>query len=256
MVSTAIVATLGCGQEQCGPAPACCQPQSTRPAPALPDPGCPEPQPDPETAVLSNVDSRTKKGDDCPMPNLALALTEAVAMYPDHTAIRLDDNVLTYAQLDEASGRVAGMLRSSGFQPGDRVGIMLPNVPAFAVVYYGVLRAGGVVVPMNPLLKEREVDYYVHDSGARFLFAWHEAGAATTDAARAAGTAVIEVAPGEFDRRLASFAADLEVARRDAGDTAIILYTSGTTGHPKGAELTHFNLNRNAQVTATTLLAL
>jgi long-chain acyl-CoA synthetase len=190
------------------------------------------------------------------MPNLALALIEAAAMYPDHPAIRLNETVLTYAQLDEASGRVAGRLRSSGLQPGDRVGIMLPNVPSFAVAYYGVLRAGGVVVPMNPLLKEREVDYYIHDSGARFLFAWHEVSAATTDAARAAGAQLIAVAPGEFEQSLAAFDADADTASRAADDTAIILYTSGTTGHPKGAELTHFSLGRNAQVTATTLLGL
>jgi long-chain acyl-CoA synthetase len=108
------------------------------------------------------------------MPNLALALSETAAMYPSHPAIRLEKSGLSYAELDRASARVAGLLRSRGFQPGDRVGVMLPNVPQFAVVYYGVLRAGGVVVPMNPLLKEREVDYYVQDSGARFLFAWHE----------------------------------------------------------------------------------
>jgi long-chain acyl-CoA synthetase len=190
------------------------------------------------------------------MPNLALALIEAAAMYPNHPAIRLDDTVLTYAELDGASGRVASLLWSSGCQPGDRVGVMLPNVPSFAVVYYGVLRAGGVVVPMNPLLKAREVGYYIHDSGARFLFAWHEVPAATTNAARAGGATVIDVAPGEFEGSTAGFEADPEIASRAAGDTAIILYTSGTTGHPKGAELTHFNLSRNAQVTATTLLGL
>ena len=95
------------------------------------------------------------------MPNLALALSETAAMYPSHPAIRLEKTDLSYAELDRASARVAGLLRSSGFQPGDRAGVMLPNVPQFAVVYYGVLRAGGVVVPMNPLLKEREVEYYM-----------------------------------------------------------------------------------------------
>ena len=190
------------------------------------------------------------------MPNLALALSETAAMYPSHPAIRLEKSGLSYAELDRASARVAGLLRSRGFQPGDRVGVMLPNVPQFAVAYYGVLRAGGVVVPMNPLLKEREVDYYVQDSGARFLFAWHVVPAATTDAAGTAGAGLIEVAPGEFERLIATFDAELDIASRAAEDTAVILYTSGTTGHPKGAELTHFNLSRNAQVTATTLLGL
>jgi long-chain acyl-CoA synthetase len=190
------------------------------------------------------------------MPNVALALNETADMYPDQPAIRLDDRVLSYADLDRASARVASLLRSSSFQPGDRVGVMLPNVPAFAPAYYGVLRAGGVVVPMNPLLKEREVDYYMENSGARFLFAWHEVPVAATDAARAAGVEVITVIPGEFESSLATFDADLEIVRRAPDDTAVILYTSGTTGRPKGAELTHFNLSRNAQVMATTLLGL
>ena len=81
---------------------------------------------------------------------------------------------LTYGMLEEGSARIAGLLRSRGIEPGDRVGIMLPNVPYFPVVYYGILRAGGVVVPMNVLLKEREVRFYLEDPGAKLLFAWHE----------------------------------------------------------------------------------
>jgi long-chain acyl-CoA synthetase len=206
--------------------------------------------------VARDVEDHAPKDDDIGMPNIALALRDAAARQPAHPAVRLADTVLTYADLDQASARVAALLRSSGFQTGDRVGVMLPNVPSFAVVYYGVLRAGGVVVPMNPLLKEREVDYYVRDSGARFLFAWHEIPAAATEAARTAGAVPIGVAPGEFDSMMAALDADPDVAGRAEGDTAIILYTSGTTGQPKGAELTHANLIRNAEVTATSLLAL
>jgi long-chain acyl-CoA synthetase len=190
------------------------------------------------------------------MPNLGLALNETAAMYPGHPAVRLDATTVSYAELDQLSARLTRWLRLEGLQAGDRVGVMLPNVPQFAVVYYGALRAGGVVVPMNPLLKEREVDYYLRDSGARYLFGWHEIPKATIDAARGAGAAVTSVAPGEFERHLEEFDPDPDIAGRDATDTAIILYTSGTTGHPKGAELTHANLSRNAQVTATTLLGL
>ncbi len=89
--------------------------------------------------------------------NLASILTNAVARDPEHVAVKLDDFELTYGQLDDASARFAGLLRDRGIQPGDRVAIMLPNVPHFAVCYYGILRAGGVVVPMNVLLKQREV---------------------------------------------------------------------------------------------------
>ena len=108
------------------------------------------------------------------MTNLSLNLTESAAMYPDHPAIRLDDDVLRYADLDDAASRVVSLLREYGVQSGDRVGLMLPNIPEFAIVFYGILRAGGIAVPMNPLLKRREVDYYLTDSGAKVLFAWHE----------------------------------------------------------------------------------
>ena len=86
--------------------------------------------------------------------NLAASLARNAADNPDRVAIRLDDDsILTYRDLADASGRVATMLCERGVRPGDRVAVMLPNVPHFAAVYYGILRAGGVVVPMNPLLK-------------------------------------------------------------------------------------------------------
>ena len=101
------------------------------------------------------------------MANLALNLVEAKNMYPTRPAVRLDDLVLTYEELDERSARVADLLAAAGVEQGDRVALMLPNVPQFPMLYYGVLRAGAVVVPMNPLLKAREVQYYLEDSGAR-----------------------------------------------------------------------------------------
>jgi long-chain acyl-CoA synthetase len=103
--------------------------------------------------------------------NLAENLAKAARRITDATAIRLDDLELTYASLDEASARLARLLRAKGLEPGDRVGLMLPNVPAFAVAYFGVLRAGGVVVPMNVLLKRREVTFHLRDSGAMLLLA-------------------------------------------------------------------------------------
>ena len=106
-----------------------------------------------------------------PAMNLAENLLRSAARYPDRPAVRLDDTVLTYADLADRSARVAGFLAVCGVRPGDRVAVMLPNVPEFAVVYYGILRAGGVVVPMNPLLKEREVAYYLDDSQATLILA-------------------------------------------------------------------------------------
>ena len=105
--------------------------------------------------------------------NLARILTDTAERLPDQTAFKLDDVELNYSMLDEGSARVAGLLRSKGLEPGDRVGLMLPNVPYFPAIYYGILRAGGVVVPMNVLLKSREVSYYLQDSGAKLVFAWH-----------------------------------------------------------------------------------
>jgi long-chain acyl-CoA synthetase len=100
---------------------------------------------------------------------------------------------------------------------------MLPNVPEFAMAYYGILRMGGIVVPMNPLLKPREVDHYVEDSGAALVL---------DDPS---------MFPGDAEP-------DFELAGRAPDDTAVILYTSGTTGRPKGAELTHRNLAANVDV--------
>ncbi len=182
--------------------------------------------------------------------NLASVLTDSAQRDSERTALKLDDAELSYAMLDEASARGAALLASKGFEPGDRVGIMLPNVPYFAVAYYGVLRAGGVVVPMNVLLKGREVSFYLTDPGAKLVFAWHEFIDAAEKGAEEAGAEVIAVEPGGFEELLGGVEPDREVAERDGGDTAVILYTSGTTGQPKGAELTHDNLTRNAQVAA------
>src|SRR4051795_13318018 len=187
------------------------------------------------------------------MANLAQHLTDTAVRHGDRPALKVDAAVLTYDQLDEASGRVAGLLKNRGLQAGDRVGIMLPKVPYFAIVYYGILRAGGVVVPMNVLLKGREVTFYLSDPGARFLFAWHQFADAAEDGAAAAGAEAMIVKPGEFEQLLAQAEPDRENVERAGSDTAVILYTSGTTGTPQGAELTHDNLRTNCTVTARTL---
>src|SRR5690242_6888595 len=179
--------------------------------------------------------------------NLAGIMTASARRRPDHVAVKLDDAEVTFGLLDEGSARVAGILRDRGIGPGDRVGVMLPNVPYFPVAYFGIVRAGAVVVPMNVLLKGREIAYYLEDSGAKLLFAWHGfAEEAAIGAERAGGVPVVTVAPGEFEGLLAETEPVRELADVDAGDTAVILYTSGTTGQPKGAELTHDNLRRNA----------
>jgi long-chain acyl-CoA synthetase len=187
------------------------------------------------------------------MANLARLLTETANEHGDRPAVRLDDATWTYAELDELVARCAGLLRAKGVQPGDRVGLMMPNVPAFPVAYYGILRAGGVVVPMNVLLKERETAFYLTDPGARLVLVWKDVAAAAQAGAEQAGAECVVVDPATFEQQLGEAEPLREDAPREGDDTAVILYTSGTTGTPKGAELTHDNLYENARVTATTL---
>jgi long-chain acyl-CoA synthetase len=189
------------------------------------------------------------------MTSLATNLKDAVGQFAGRPAIRLDDVVLTYGELDDLSARVAGWLQARGVEPGDRVGIMLPNVVAFPAVYYGVLRAGGAVVPMNPLLKSREVKHYLGDSGARLVFTSASAAAEARDGAAAAEAEAVVVTEATV-AEIASWPALAEICARDDDETAVILYTSGTTGTPKGAQLTHANMRANASVCALGLFSL
>ncbi|HEX6152660.1 MAG TPA: AMP-binding protein, partial [Solirubrobacterales bacterium] len=184
--------------------------------------------------------------------NLASIVTESAAREPAAVAVRLGPLELTYADLDDRSARLATLLREKGLQQGDRVGVMLPNVLEFPIAYYGVLRAGGVVVPMNVLLKRREIAFYLEDSGAKLLLAWHGFGEEARGGAEDAGVELIEVEPESFAELLGDQEPTTELAETDEHDTAVILYTSGTTGKPKGAELTHFNLHRNAEIVGDT----
>jgi long-chain acyl-CoA synthetase len=179
--------------------------------------------------------------------NLADNLTKTAAARPDAPAVKLDDIVLSYAALDGASAHVAGLLAARGVGPGDRVGVMLPNVPYFPVVYYGILRLGAAVVPMNVLLKGRETAFYLKDPGAKAVFAWSDFAEPARTGAAEAGAECIEVVPGEFEKLVGAADPITAVEPRDGSDTAVILYTSGTTGTPKGAELTHGNLGSNVE---------
>ena len=186
------------------------------------------------------------------MTNLATNLKDAAGQYPDRPAVRLDDDVIAYAELDDLTARVAGWLHGRGIEPGDRIGLMLPNVPAFVVLYYGVLRAGATVVPMNPLLKAREVRHYLSDSGAKIVFAWHTAAGEADEGAAEVGAETVTVTADTLDE-IASWPPRTEFVTREDDDTAVILYTSGTTGTPKGAQLTHANLRANAAISASSL---
>jgi len=180
--------------------------------------------------------------------NLAEILSASAGRAPDDVAIKLDDAELTYGSLEHGAMRVAGLLRRRGVEPGDRVAMMLPNVPHFPLCYYGVLRAGAIVVPLNVLNKRREVAFYLRDSGAKLLFAWSGFAEEAEPGAADQGTECIVVTPGEFEQGVGAIDPVTEMVDRDPSDTAVILYTSGTTGTPKGAELTHSNLRRNCQL--------
>ena len=188
--------------------------------------------------------------------NLAASLARNAADNPDRVAIHLGDQTTSYGELDDQSARVAGLLADRGIAPGTPIGIMLPNVPEFASVYYGILRTGAVVVPMNPLLKAREIAYYLGDSGAPVIFAWHITAPEVEIGAKEAGAEAILVDPATFPDILATASPAPQVVDRAAYDTAVVLYTSGTTGHPKGAELTHANLINNVEVSAADLFQL
>ncbi len=181
------------------------------------------------------------------MSNLANILVQAAASDPDKVAIKMDDTELNYGLIEGLSQRVAGMLRAKGVQPGDRVAVISPNIPTMPAVYYGILRYGAVVVPLNPLLKGREVEYHLNDAGAKLAFAFEGVLAEVQAGAGPGGVEVVSM-DASFAKMLGDYDAEPGVAEAEASETAVILYTSGTTGRPKGAELSHRNLQSNADL--------
>ena len=190
------------------------------------------------------------------MTNLSLCLTESAARYPDAAALRCDGATTTYSSLALDVARFADYLIDSGLEPGDRVGIMLRDRPEFAVVFYAVLHAGGVAVPMNPSLSARAVEFHVTITGARLLFFSGRRPLATTIAALTAGTQPVRVGKRGIARLTAGFAGRAEPVSRAEGDAAVILHTPGTTGVPAGAQLTQGDLASNQAVVARSLLGL
>ena len=188
--------------------------------------------------------------------NLAVILTESAQSSPDRPVALFSGGQLTYRQLDMASDRVAATLTAAGIKPGDPVAVQLPNIPQFLISYFGILKAGGIVVPLNVLLKAPEVAFHLGDSGARVLIAWQGVMPEAAKGAEAVGLDQIYVVgdTGDsgvgvpFERLMAVEVPRYEMAIREPTDTAVIIYTSGTTGRPKGAELTHLQLYMNADI--------
>lgn len=185
--------------------------------------------------------------------NLASNLRGSAGQSPDRPAVRLDDEVLSYRALAGRVAATAAGLAERGVRPGDRVALLLPNLPLFPVCYYGILAAGAVVVPLNPLFKPREIAYHLGDSQAALLLAGVAAAEPAAEGADRAGVTCLVLDPDAAAELTSGPARELAPVPREAADTAVILYTSGTTGVPKGAELTHANLARNAQVVRDTL---
>lgn len=179
--------------------------------------------------------------------NLAHNLVRSAEAYPDHVAVKLDDAAIPYRVLAGAAAKVAGWLAELGVQPGDRVAVSLPNIPQMPIIYYGILWAGGVVVPMNPLYKSREFAFVLSDADAKVFFAWDGVAEEAEKGAADAGVTFVPVSASGFVPELMTHEPGAFVDRDDS-DTAVVLYTSGTTGSPKGAELTHANMARNAEI--------
>ena len=188
--------------------------------------------------------------------NLAVILSETASASPGKPVALYDGARLTYAELDALSDRLAAGLQAGGVRPGEAVALQLPNIPQFLIAYFGILKAGGVVVPLNVLLKAPEVAYHLGDCAAKMLITWEGVLDDAAKGAAAAGVSTIyAVGHAEddgqalpFERLLAAAGERFRLAPCEATDTAVIIYTSGTTGRPKGAQLTHIQLYMNADI--------
>lgn len=207
------------------------------------------------------------------MLNLATVLESAARRAPEGTALTFQGKTFSYAETDALAARIAAGLARAGVAPGDRVALACPNLPQFVFLYFGILKCGAVVVPLNVLLKEDEIAFLLEDSGATGFFCFEgtdelplgEIGRAAFGRAKECrhfwSITADPAAPPPFEGAgtvgglLAGDAGDFGTVQRDGEDTAVVLYTSGTTGRPKGAELTHNSICYNAMVSRD-LLAL
>jgi long-chain acyl-CoA synthetase len=187
--------------------------------------------------------------------NLGTILATSARERPDHTAVRLNEAKLTYAELDRAARGIATGLREHGLDPGSHVALLMPNVPEFSEAYFGILYAGCTVVPLNILLSAPEVSYHLQDSQSKLLLAHPQFEGPASEGAQANGIPVFWA--GEGSPRLRDLAQSEPIESPypcQEQDTAVILYTSGTTGRPKGAELTHSNLLLNCAAVVPRLI--
>jgi long-chain acyl-CoA synthetase len=187
--------------------------------------------------------------------DLGQMLAQAAERTPDKTAVIFKDQRTSYRELNDRANQVANALIGLGVEPGDRVALYMHNLPLFIEAYYGILKAGGSVVPMNPLYKPGEIEYIVKDSGAKALLTFGPFAPAALAGVQNAPDFrhVIAAAPQPIPGALAwaevvgnapATAPGVEVHPEQV---AVICYTSGTTGRPKGAMLSHRNLLANCE---------
>ena len=188
--------------------------------------------------------------------NLAENLDRTARARGRFAALSLGDEVTTFGEVDRWSRRVAGFLADNGLRAGDRVGLVLPDVLEFAALYYGILRLGAIVVPMSPHLSEQGVHHRLQDSGSRAVVAGAASRASVRPAARSLGVVAWSLEPGGLADLLGDASPLDLVEPRTADDTAVIVYTAGTTLEPRGAALTHGNLLRNCEVVVNDVLQL
>jgi len=197
------------------------------------------------------------------MLNLSVILEDNARRYPDRPAFTLGDTAFTYKQINSYANRVASALKALGIMPGEKVAMCLPNIPQFPMIYFGILKAGAVVVPLSVLFKKDEFIYHLNDSDAKLFICF--SGTPEMPMGKYGNAAFKEcencrqlfiVAKGNnisgtedapnFEEMIAGQPDTFESVQTGADDTAVIVYTSGTTGAGKGAELTHSNLFTNA----------
>ncbi len=194
--------------------------------------------------------------------NLAEIVRQSSLRYADHCALLHDDLQLSYREFEGRVQAFAAHLLETGIRPGEKVALLSPNRISFTIAYFGILHAGCTVVPISFLSVGREIAYLLEDSDSVGLVAWHDYHAAAKEGFEEVDTCRRLFVFDESDGPLTLNGGDpvdwtrrLDIARTTAEETAVILYTSGTTGQPKGAELTHFNMYSNAQLSNQSLLS-
>ncbi len=231
-----------------------------------------------ERPWLKSQESRYA-GEPPPEKPVYAVLSESAEKFPDRVCVHYNGSDFTYAEMEDLSSRFASALISLAVRRGDRVAIFLPNIPQFLIAYFGIVKAGGIVVTNNPIYKERELEYQLRDSGAEVIIATSdvvkgidlykplESCRGRLNLRHVISTSVTDYLP-PLKRRLAGLVGVKDVQRKDTldfgrllksnpplerpaevdpkKDVAQLQYTGGTTGVSKGAVLTHYNLYSNA----------